>query len=242
MIETSVETWIEASGTASAAQLVVACAHCGARAEVSVKPSQPEAAPPSTAAAPLSSSPTPSPSSSSSSRAATDAGAARCPKCHAVVGDRASCPGCGLATSRMAGFAAARDASVPDELRAAWQRVVDSWQDQPRHDAFVQLAASASAFAWAAGQYQEVRRQRPDDAIARRQLERVRRTTEAAMLASAAAVGRNEKAPYRSATAILVMLVVVLVAGALYATFMRETRTPGPVTPVMPVRSGPARY
>lgn len=168
----------------------------------------------------------------------------RCPKCRALVGSRAACPGCGLASSRMAGFASARDAEIPEAVRAAWSAVVSSpeaWAEQARHDAFVQLVASASVFAWAAGQYQEIRRQRPDDAIAVRQLERVRRTAEAAMLATTT-VREVKHSPYRSATAILVMLVVLLIAGAVYARFMREAQDPAhAVTPVAPLRPGAQR-
>lgn len=168
----------------------------------------------------------------------------RCPKCRALVGSRAACPGCGLASSRMAGFASARDAEIPEAVRAAWSAVVaspEAWAEQARHDAFVQLVASASAFAWAAGQYQEIRRQRPDDAVAVRQLERVRRTAEAAMLATTT-VREVKQSPYRSATAILVMLVVLLIAGAVYARFMREAQDPAhAITPVAPLRPGAQR-
>lgn len=168
----------------------------------------------------------------------------RCPKCDALVGGRAACPGCGLASARMAGFSAAREADVPDSVRAAWAAVTETpeaWAAQARHDVFVQLVASSSVFAWAAGQYQEVRRRRPDDAIAARQLERVRRTAEASMLATTT-VREVNQSPYRSATAILVMLVVVLAAGALYATFMREARSPAnTITPVAPLRPGAQR-
>lgn len=168
----------------------------------------------------------------------------RCPKCRALVGSRAACPGCGLASSRMAGFASARDAEIPEAVRAAWSAVVSSpeaWAEQARHDAFVQLVASSSAFAWAAGQYQEIRRQRPDDAVAVRQLERVRRTAEAAMLATTT-VREVKQSPYRSATAILVMLVVLLIAGAVYARFMREAQDPAhAITPVAPLRPGAQR-
>jgi hypothetical protein len=172
----------------------------------------------------------------------------RCPKCDALVGGRDACPGCGLSSTRMAGFSALREAeeraAVPDAVRAAWDAVTESpeaWATQARHDGFVQLVAAATAFAWAAGQYQEVRRRRPDDAIAIRQLERVRRTAEASMLASTT-VREVKQPPYRGATAILVMLVVVLVAGALYAAFMREAHSPAStITPVAPLHPGARR-
>lgn len=168
----------------------------------------------------------------------------RCPKCRALVGSRPACPGCGLASARMAGFAAVRDAEIPEAVREAWAGLLaspEAWAEQGRHDAFVQLVAADQLFAWAAGQYQEIRLQRPEDAVALRQLDRVRRTAEAAMLASAA-VREVKQSPYRSATAILVMLVVLLIAGAVYARFMREANDPAlTVTPVAPLRPGAQR-
>lgn len=206
--------------TGSADAALVTCVRCGAQVELPISRD-------ASAARPLPAPPVTAPGGE----------ADRCPKCHAALAEHVACPGCGLARSRMAGFSASRAAEVPEEVRAAWQTILDGWDEQPRHDAFVQAVAGAGAFAWAAGQYQDERRRRPGDPVATRQLERVRRTAEAAMLASAA-VRQDQKAPYRGATAILVMMVVVLVAGALYATFMRDTRTPGPTTPVVPVHRG----
>lgn len=169
----------------------------------------------------------------------------RCPKCQALVAQRSACPACGLAADRMSTFAAAREAVSP-ELEATWQEVLAGWNEQARHDAFVQAAAAARAFAFAAGKYQEATRSRPADPIAPRQLQRVRRTAEAAMLASAQ-VRHVEQTPYRSATAVLILLVVALVAGGVYATFLRNTRgaanaegeprsvTPGPLGRRLPV-------
>lgn len=160
----------------------------------------------------------------------------RCPKCQTQVGQQRACPTCGLAAERMSTFAAAREAASP-ALEACWQAALDAWTEQARHDAFVQAAAGAGAFAFAAGKYQEATRARPDDPIAARQLARVRRTAEAAMLASAQ-VRHVEQKPYRSATAVLILLVVALVAGGVYATFLRNTRgaanaeaAPRPVAP-----------
>ncbi len=242
----------------------IECARCGAVGEV-----------PLTQGAPLLVEPEPEtePIAAQATAGAVAAAIAdrRCPKCHARVGSRPACPSCGLASARMASFAADRDADIPPSLHAAWKRVTEAWGEQPRHDAFVQAVAYAGAFAWAAGQYQDARRRgvgraadlgdgqgdaesaatqgvateviaAAHDAIAARQLERVRRTAEAAMLAGAAARRDDTKPPYRSATTILVMMVVVLIAGALYARFMREARAPaGPVTPVLPVSRGAAR-
>ncbi len=203
---------LELSAGNSAAEAWARCRHCGAKERVVIAPAAPPEGELEGDAEP------------------------RCPKCQTPVGQRRACPTCGLAAERMATFAAARDVASP-ALEACWQAALDAWTEQARHDAFVQAAAGAGAFAFAAGKYQEATRARPDDPIAPRQLARVRRTAEAAMLASAQ-VRHVEQKPYRSATAVLVLLVVALVAGGVYATFLRNTRgvagaevAPRPVAP-----------
>lgn len=199
----------------------VRCQHCGARAEL--------ASPGALA-----------PEGASRADAAPDDGA-RCPKCRAAYGQRTACPGCGLAVARMAGFSAAQFADVPEALRQAWADVEASWDDQAQHDGFVQAVASSGAFAWGAGKYQDVCRQRPDDALAARQLARVRRTAEAAMLASAE-VRPVVRAPYRNATAVLILLVLVLGAGTMYTTILRSPKAQlGTTRPAAPaLRAAPA--
>ena len=208
------------------AKAQVQCEHCGAIAQVPVR----EPAGRGAGLARAGDSPGDSPGDSAGNKAGDAASvgaevevARHCPKCHAAYGQRAACPGCGLAAERMAGFSAAQEAELSDTLRASWSAVLERWDDQARHDAFVQAATAAGAFAWAAGKYQDARRSRPGDALAERQMARVRRTAEAAMLASAA-VRQVERAPYRGATAVLIMLVVALGAGAMYTAFLRGSR------------------
>lgn len=191
------------------------CERCGARAEVPLVESAP-----AVGGGPL----------------ATDESVARCPKCRTSYGARPACPGCGLAVARMPSYSASRAAEVPPELAASWEALAAVWDDQARHDAFIRLVATHGAFAWAAGKYQDACRQRAGDRVAARQLERVRRTAEAAMLASAA-VRAVERPPYRSATAVLIMLVVALGAGTLYTRFLRGAR---PAASAEPVRTAPA--
>lgn len=142
--------------------------------------------------------------------------ASLCPKCGAVRGDAAACGSCGLSVARMAAYIDARDAAVPEPVRDAWTRAVAAWGDDARHVELLRLVASHNAYAWVAGRY----RMRGDDAVARRQLERLRHTAEAQLFASATV--RSETKPYRGAAGVLAVLVVVIVVGLLYAVVLRD--------------------
>ena len=112
-------------------------------------------------------------------------------------------------------------------LGAAWEGCLAAWDDQKRHDALLQLVAANGTYAWAAGRYRSVTAERPDDAVAKRQLERLSRAAMATMFASATARRDNEPKPYRATMAILVMMIVAIVAGLLYAT-VSSNSTPSP--------------
>jgi hypothetical protein len=145
--------------------------------------------------------------------------ASLCPKCGAVRGsDVIACGSCGLTVARMAAYVDARDAAVPDPVRDAWTRATAAWDDGARHDDLLRLVASHNAYAWAAGRY----RTRGDDAVARRQLERLRRAAEATLLASATVRPTADAKPYRGTAGVLAVLVVVIVVGLLYAVVIRD--------------------
>jgi ribosomal protein L40E len=168
--------------------------------------------------------------------------AALCPKCGAVRGgDATACGTCGLAADRMAAYLDARDAAVPDPVREAWARAAAAWDDDARHDDLLGLVASHNAYAWAAGRY----RTRGDDAIARRQLDRLRRAAEATMLASATARPAAETRPYRGTAGVLAVLVIVIVIGLFYAVVIRDhppsRPRPAPAGPGTPGSAGGVR-
>lgn len=127
----------------------------------------------------------------------------------------------------MDAFAAARDEDVPDALAAAWQRALDGWDDAARHDEVLRLVSQHDAYAWAAARY----RTRPaGDAVAERQLDRVRRAAEVTLRATATARTAAAPAPYRTTTAVLALLVIVAIAGFLYA-MARRGDGGAPLTP-----------
>ncbi|MDQ3337933.1 MAG: hypothetical protein M4D80_22450 [Myxococcota bacterium] len=140
-----------------------------------------------------------------------------CPKCGAARDDaRTSCAACGLAHDKMAAFEKAR-AAVPDALGLAWDRAVENWDDKAHHDEVLRLVTQHDTYAWAAARYRDRLRAKPDDAVATAQLERVRRAAEATMMANAASRKVKTPEPYRATMAILALLIIMIVAGLVYA-------------------------
>lgn len=183
---------------------------------------------------------------------------ASCPKCGAPRRAEPACPRCGLAGDRMAAFAHARAAAVPPEVEAAWERVIEAWDDAERHDALLRRVAQHDAYAWTAARYRDAKRAAPAspspfrsypdhavDAIADRQLDRMRRAAEATLYASASTREERARAPYRATRAILAMLVLAIVAGLVFAMLVRTdpadgpTPVPGEAQPAKPVQPAP---
>lgn len=165
---------------------------------------------------------------------------ASCPKCGALRRGERACPRCGLAAERMPAYAKAQDAAVPEAVAAAWERVIEAWDDAGRHDALLRLIARHGAYAWAAARYRDAKRAAPAspspfrsypdqavDAIADRQLDRMRRAAEATLHAGASAREDRGRSPYRAATAVLAMLIVAIVAGLVFAAAVQGHRPAG---------------
>jgi hypothetical protein len=171
---------------------------------------------------------------------------ASCPKCGAARRADQACPRCGLAADRARSYAKARDAAVPEAVAAAWDRVLQAWDDPERHDALLRLAARHDAYAWTAAKYREAKRAAPSspapfrsypdhavDAVADRQLDRMRRAALATLLAGASPREERGRSPYRAARAILAMFILAIVAGLLFAMVLEPhpPAAPGQATP-----------
>ncbi len=157
----------------------------------------------------------------------------RCPKCEAALRPGlAACATCGLATSRMPTFTSERDTSVPEAIRAAWDHVVANWTDEARHDALFRLVAAHGEYGWVAARYREQARERPADAIATKQMERIRRAIEATLLVSATARDKPAATPYKNLVALLAVLVIVLVVGMVYVFVKARGASETPVESV----------
>jgi len=117
---------------------------------------------------------------------------------------------------------------VHADVEAAWQNVVDGWEDPGRHEQLMGVVAQHGAFAWAAARYKE----RAGDAVADKQLERIRKAAMATMLASASKKPEAQ-APYKRTMIIFMVLIVMLLIGFLGVKMMHDTRrgTPHPGVP-----------
>lgn len=100
-----------------------------------------------------------------------------------------------------------------EAVEAAWARAVERWEDPARHEALLGLVAQHSAFAWAARKYKE----RAGDPIADAQLERLRKSATATMLATAAKRPESKDGPYKRTMLLGVLLLVMLALGLVYA-------------------------
>lgn len=143
--------------------------------------------------------------------------APECPKCGAALKAGAeACASCGLKSARMATFKAERDQAVPAEIRTAWDTVLAKWADEARHDALFLLIAARGEYGWAAGRYREQARERSGDAVAPKQMDRIRRAIEATMVVTATARDKPQASPYKNTAMLLVVLLVVMIAGMVY--------------------------
>ena len=144
-----------------------------------------------------------------------------CPKCGAARDEaRTNCKICGLAHAKMEAFGLARDA-VPDALALAWSNAVSRWEDSTRHDELLRLVGQHDSYAWAAARYREQLRATPEDTIAAAQLDRLRRAAEVALMANAATRQAKQPEPYRATIAILGLLIILIIAGFVYAIARR---------------------
>jgi hypothetical protein len=114
----------------------------------------------------------------------------------------------------------------PDVI-SAWDRVVEQWDDMVRHEQLIGLVAKHSCFTWAAAKYKE----RPDDAIKDKQLERLQKAATATLLATASQRKDDEKTPYKKTLLWMLVLVVMLVLGLVFARIVAENAPPKRPTP-----------
>ena len=146
---------------------------------------------------------------------AEDDGAFDCPKCFQPVPEKkAACPGCGLMREHFDSFAAEVAGSAPPALETLWSSCEEDWSDADTHEKFIELAAGGDDYAYAARRYRQIIRRRPKDTIARLQLERISKMTEAAMMARKAVVVKDEgMTHYKGLIVLLVLLVAVAGVG-----------------------------
>lgn len=101
---------------------------------------------------------------------------------------------------------------VPDALTAAWERTVEAWDDPALHDKLLGLVATHNAYAWAAARYKS---RGDDDAIAVKQLGRVKRSAELVMFSRPEKEAKNSA--YKGTFTFLAVLLLLLVALVVFA-------------------------
>ena len=106
---------------------------------------------------------------------------------------------------------------IPDAVQNAWDAAVAQWDDPAKHTALLGLVAQHGCYAWAAGKYKE----RAGDAVADKQLERLRTSAVAAMMATGAKK-KDETQPYRSTLIVLAALLLILVLGLVFVSIIKS--------------------
>jgi hypothetical protein len=123
------------------------------------------------------------------------------------------------------------DRGIPEPVVAAWQRVEASWDDPARHDELFRLVAEHGCFAWAAARYKS----HDGDPIATARLAKLRRATEAVLLATATVRPIARPSQLRKAAVVVAVLLAVAVAVALVSTYVltgRHDRRSAPARPL----------
>lgn len=139
----------------------------------------------------------------------------------------------------MDAFARDHEASVPDEVRAAWDHAVAHWDDQAAHDALFSRTAQHQAYAWTAARYREASERQPSESAPYRQsvegspdalahLERVRKAAEATLMVTATAHRANQRTPYVSSWLVLGLVAVMIFVGLVLAMHLRDREPENP--------------
>lgn len=150
----------------------------------------------------------------------------RCPKCEAPAVTDGPCPKCGLAPEHAARWRERAAEPPTASIGAAWDAAVAAWTDEQAHERAAIVAIATSDYAWLAARYRAVTRERPDDAIAHRQLARLSRRAEATLRATATAPAKERATSARVPYAVLLAIVAVVAGGMLYAMHVIRQRTP----------------
>jgi hypothetical protein len=147
----------------------------------------------------------------------------RCPKCDLDQTEGEACIQCGLRADRFDAFAA--DDDEQNQVLAAVFAVCEAdWADEAAHERFAAAVSKSSSFAYGAKRYKRALRERPGDATAKRQLDRLGRMAEAKLFTAAVARQSEEdvEEPYRAVVILIIILVLALAAGGYYVMTKSE--------------------
>ena len=107
---------------------------------------------------------------------------------------------------------------VSEAVAAAWDKVVEDWPNQSRHDALLSLAVETGELKWVASKYRE----RKGDAMADAQLAKLTNAAMASMMSSGATKGSttDNAAPYKRALIWLMVMTLMLIFGLIAVKLM----------------------
>ena len=125
-------------------------------------------------------------------------------------------------------------------LTAAWAKCVGAWDDEQIHQRALQLAVLQQGCAWLAGRYAAVAKQRPDDAVAVRQLAKLAQAAETALADSMRV--RSTRSPLATkkvspVVGAVVILLFLLISGVVL-TRVLQAPTIAPAAPLGIPRTG----
>jgi|GEM_PF-3261672 len=172
---------------------------------------------------------------------ASTAAGPRCPKCEAPTTGDGPCPRCGIAPEHARSWRGRATEPPTASLGTAWESTLAAWSEEAVHERAAAVATATGDYAWLAARYRAIVRDRPDDAMARRQLERLSRRAEATLRATAAAPRRERATSARIPYAVVIAIVLVVAVGLLYARYALDQRdqesTGGRVQRIAPLPS-----
>lgn len=151
-----------------------------------------------------------------------------CPKCEGPVEETTmACPSCGLGAANFEEFAAAvAKAGDNHLLDESWQRLLDDWDSDETHEAFVIEVVKTSSYREAARKYRDVASDEARRVRANRMLERIQTMATATLLATPRK-NTAEPEPFRNVIVMLLVLLLLAAAGGIYA--MMKTNDTGRV-------------
>ena len=142
-----------------------------------------------------------------------------CPKCTKLVDhSSAACGSCGLAAEHFASFEADKG-HCDVQLDEAWQRLLQSWQSDEAHEAFVRMLASAGNYRDGATRYREAAADAERAVRPQEMLQRIQATAAAALLSSKPKLVSEEE-PFKGVVVLLMVLVLAAGAGGIYFTMI----------------------
>ena len=107
--------------------------------------------------------------------------------------------------------------SPPESVQKAWDDAVAHWDEPAKHALLLGLVAQHACYAWAAAKYKE----RAGDAIADKQLERLRSSAVAALMTTSKPKA-SEQQPYRQTLVLFAALLLILVLGLVFVTIIKS--------------------